>query len=99
MHLVAEHLDDLLGFALSKEAVVHMDRHQFIADGPDEEGSHHGGIHAAGEGQQHLAVAHLLPDGGHLFVDVRLGQGGGIDPFHVLGTHQKLLHKLPPNLQ
>ncbi len=96
MHLVPEHLNDLLGLALSKEAVVHVDRHQPVADGLDEERRHHGGIHAAGQGQQHLAVAHLRPDGGHLFVDIRLRQFRRVDPLHVLGTDQKLLHTLPP---
>ena len=74
-----------------------LSRNRSVAsDGLDEERGHHGGIHAAGEGQQHLAVAHLRPDGGHLFVDIRLRQFRRVDPLHVLGTDQKLLHTLPP---
>ena len=99
MHLVPEHLDDLLGLALAEEAVVHVHRHQPITDGLDEERRHHGGIHAAGQSQKHLAVAHLFLYGGHLLVDIRLCEGGGIDPLHILGPNQKLLHTLPPNIK
>ena len=32
---------------------------ELIPDSPQEQGSDHGGIHAAGQGQQHLFIAHL----------------------------------------
>ena len=35
---------------------------QPVADGPDQQRRHNGAVHAAGQGQQHLAVAHLGAD-------------------------------------
>ena len=40
-----------------------------FTDGPDQKGGDHGAVHAAGKGQEHLAVAHLGADGFHLIVD------------------------------
>ena len=47
---------------LTHEAVVHKYAGQLTAYGLRHQRRRHRGIHAAGEGQQHLAVPHLLPD-------------------------------------
>ena len=95
IHLVAEHVDDLLGLALAQQAVVHVHAGELFADGLDEQRGHHGGVHAARQGQQHLLVADLLADCGNLLVDEGLGEFGGGDAHHVVGTlvriHAELL--------
>ena len=53
----------------------------------DEQRRHHRGVHAAGQRQQHLFVAHLLANGSDLLVDERLGQLGGGDAIHVVGAN------------
>ena len=69
IHLVAEHLDDLLRLSLAQQAVVHMDADKLLADGLNEQRRHHRGVHAAGQRQQHLFVPYLLPNLGDLRVD------------------------------
>ena len=49
--------------------MVDMDAGELLANGLDEQGGHHGGIHAAGQGQQHLLVPHLAADQLHLVGD------------------------------
>ena len=44
--------------------MVHKDAGELIAHGLGQEGGHHGGVHAAGQSQQDLAGAYLLPHGG-----------------------------------
>ena len=87
VHLVLEHVDDLLGLALAHKPVVHVHAHEVLPDGLDEQRRHHRGIHAARQRQQHLLVAHLLANGGNLFVDKRLCQLGGGDALHVVGAN------------
>ena len=84
VHLVAEDLDHLLGLALAQQAVVHVDAHQLLADGADEQGGHHRGVHPAGQGQQDLFVSHLGLYRGHLLVDELLCQLRRGDPLHGL---------------
>ena len=64
-----------------------MDAHQLLADGLDQQGGHHGGVHAAAEGQQDLFVSHLGPDLFHLVRNKGLRQLLRVDPPHVGGTH------------
>ena len=95
VHLVAEHFDDLLGFALAQETVVDVNGDQLFADGFDQQGCHDGTVHAAGEGQQDLFAADLGADRFHLFIDESLGQFGCGDSFHAFRT-LVIIHVLPP---
>ena len=67
--------------------MVDVDAHQLFADGLDEQSRHHAGIHAAGQGQQNLLIAHLGANLGDLLVDELLGQRGGGDALHAFGTY------------
>ena len=51
VHLIPEYLDNLLRLALAQQAVVHMDAGELLADSLDQQGGHHGGVHAAAKGQ------------------------------------------------
>ena len=96
VHLAAEHLHHLLGLALAQQAVVHMHTDELLADGPDEQRGHHGGIHPAGQGQQHLLLPHLTAHGRDLFLDK--GQRGlpRRDPLQRSGARVRVhLHILP----
>ena len=86
VELVAEHVDDLLGLALAHEAVVHVHADELLADGLDQQGRDHGGVHAAGQGEQRLLVADLLAAGGDLLGDKGLSELRGGDADHVVGT-------------
>ena len=46
-----------------------MDTGQLLANGLDEQSGHDRGVHAAGQRQKHLLVAHLLADQLHLVGD------------------------------
>ena len=46
---------------LRMQAVVHKDAGELTADGLGQQRRRDGGVHAAGQGQQHLPVADLLP--------------------------------------
>ena len=41
IQLIAEDTYHLFGFAFAQQAVIHMNRHQLLANGLDEEGCHH----------------------------------------------------------
>ena len=62
-----ESLLHLVALVLTHQTVVHKDAGELIAHSLGQKGGHHRGVHAAAEGQQHLAAAYLLPD---------LGDGG-----------------------
>ena len=53
---------DLVALVLAHQAVVHEDAGELTADGLCEQRRGNGAVHAAGQGQQHLAVADLLAD-------------------------------------
>ena len=55
----------LVALILTHEAVVHEHTGELTAHSLGQQSGTHGGVHAAGQGQQHLTVAHLLPDGGN----------------------------------
>ena len=52
----------LVALVQAHEAVVHEHAGQLAAHGLGHQGRRHRGVHAAGQGQQHLAVPDLLPD-------------------------------------
>ena len=52
----------LVALVQAHEAVVHEHAGQLTAHGLGHQGRRHGGVHAAGQGQQDLAVPDLLPD-------------------------------------
>ena len=94
-HLVPEDLDDLLGLALAKEAVVHMHADQVLTDRADEQRGDNRRIHAAGERQKNLLVAHLCTDLFYLLLDKRLRQLRRRDTRHLRRPNISG-HKLPP---
>ena len=96
VHLVLEHVDDLLGLALTHEAVVHMHADELLAHRLDEQGCHHRGVDAARERQQHVLVADLFAARSHLLVDERLRELGGVDARHVVGTLVRKIHGCAP---
>ena len=53
---------DLIALVLAQQAVVDKDAGELLADRAVEERGGHGAVHAAGEGQQHLAAADLGAD-------------------------------------
>ena len=59
---LAEGLHNLIPFLQAKQAVVDEHANKLIADRAVQQGCHHGGIHAPGETQQHLARSHLPTD-------------------------------------
>ena len=95
VQLVFEHVDDLLAFTLAHEAVVHVHADKLLADGLDEQRCDDGAVNAAGKGQQDLLVADLLADCGNLLVDEGLGEFGGGDAHHVVGTLVRIPCRAP----
>ena len=61
---------DLLRLVLAHEAVVDVDAGEAAGDGLAEQRGGHGGVHPAGEAQQHAALAHPRADGLHLLVQI-----------------------------
>ena len=60
----------LVALVEAHEAVVHKHAGELIAHRLRQQRRRHGGVHAAAEGQQHLAVAHLLPDAERMAVSL-----------------------------
>ena len=87
VHLVAEDLDHLLGLALAQKTMVHMHANQLLAHSLDQQRCDHGGIHTAGQRQQHLAILNLLAQRLHLLGNKGLCQLGGCNAFHRFGTN------------
>ena len=90
--LLAEDLKDLLALALSHQAVVDMDAGELFADCLDQQGCYDRGIHAAGQGQEHLAVADLRTAGCHLLIDKCFCLRLGCDSLHRIGTSDIIAH-------
>ena len=86
VHLVAENLDDLLGLALAKEAVVDVNGNELLADCLDQKRGYYRGIYASGQCQQHLVVADLRAELCDLLLNKRLRESGSCDSFHVIGS-------------
>ena len=86
VHLVAEHLDDLLRLALAQKPVIDVHAHEVFADCLDEQSRHDGRIHPARKREQHFFVADLLLNRLHLLVDERIRKVRIVDARHVLGA-------------
>ncbi len=69
MEVGAERALDLLRLAESKQAVVHEDAHQLIADRVVDDGGGHRAVDPAGETADHGVVADPLPDVGNRLLD------------------------------
>lgn len=57
---IAKHIHNLLGFIQTQQTVIHKDAGQVFADGAVQQHGGHGGIHAAGQAEDHFIVANLL---------------------------------------
>ena len=66
---VLEVAADLLGLLVPQQPVVDEDAGAAFADGPGQQGRDHRGVDASGEPQDHVVVAHLGADPGHLLLD------------------------------
>ena len=71
VEVVAEDVLDPSGFAFAEEAVVHEDAGELAADGLVDEGGGNGGIHSAGESEEHALFADGLAD----FLDLHVDEG------------------------
>ena len=72
VHLVAEHLDDLLGLTLAEQSVVDVDTDELFADRLDQQRRDDRAVYAAGQRQQDFFVADLRAQFLYLLVDERL---------------------------
>ncbi len=66
--VVAEQVDDGLGLVEAQHAVIDEHTCQLVADGLVDQHGGHGGVHAAGEAADHLALADLGADLGDLLL-------------------------------
>ena len=82
----------LVAFVLAQQAVVHENARQLTAHRPLQQRGGHGAVHAAGQSQQHAAIADLLPALGH-----RLLQIGRHGPLRLEAADliQEILQDLP----
>ncbi len=76
--MVAEQFADHLGFAGPHQAVVDEDARQLVADRGVHDRGAHGAVHPAGQGTEHLPVAHLSTNLVDHQVDVLLD--GALEP-------------------
>ena len=70
MELVLHHLLHLIALVLAQQAVIHKDAGQLIAHGALQQRSGHGAVHAAGQRQQHAAIADLTAALDHRFLHI-----------------------------
>ena len=81
---------DLVALVLAHQAVVDEDAGELVADGLCDERGGNGAVHAAGQGQQDLAAADLLADGGdggaHIVAHVP-GAGAAADAVEEVADH------------
>ena len=82
---------DLFLFVLAEQTVVHKHAGQLLPDGLCQHRSQHRGIHAAGQGAQHLAVANALPQG----LDIVLHEGVHLP---VTGAATDVIHEVAEHL-
>ena len=83
LHLITEHLDDLLRLALSEQPMIDMDTDQIVTYGLDQHCRHHGGVDPARKSEQHLLISDLILKGRQLLLDKSICQLGGRDPYHI----------------
>ncbi len=67
--VVAEHIHNLLGFVQTQQTVVHEDAGQIFTDGTVQQHGGHGGVHAAGQPEDHFIVTNLLANTLNRIVD------------------------------
>ena len=66
--------------------MVHVYAYQLLTHGADEQSGNHGGVHAAGEGQEDLFLSDLRAQGLYLLVNIGLGHLGGGNADHLVGA-------------
>ena len=86
VHPVAEHLDDLFGFALAQKPVVDVHADEIFADSFDEERGDDGRIHPAGQCEEHFFLPHLRLYSCDLFTDELFRKFPAFDARHVFGA-------------
>ncbi len=91
--VVTEHVHDLLSFVQTQQAVVHEDAGQVFADGAVQQHCGDGGVHAAGEAEDHFVIANLLADTLNGVVDDFCRGPQGFTLADV--THEALQHAHP----
>ena len=69
VHLIAEHLDNLLGLALAEESVVHVYADELLTDRLDEQGGDNGAVYTAREREQNFFIADLSTKLLYLFIN------------------------------
>ncbi|CCK03561.1 hypothetical protein BN129_2244 [Cronobacter sakazakii 701] len=67
--MVAEHIHHLLGFVQAQQAVINGHAGQTVANRAVQQHGGDGGVHAAGEAQDHAIVTHLLTNALNRVVD------------------------------
>ena len=80
----------LVALVFPHEAVIHEHAGELLTHSLGQQGGGHGRVHAAGQGQQHLAVPHLLPDvpdGGVLVVSHGPVAGGAAHLIEEVADH------------
>ncbi len=82
---------DLFLLVLAQQTVVHEDAGQLLADGLGQHCGQNRGIHAAGQGTEHLAVADFFPQG----FDVVLHEGVHLP---VAGAAADVIHEVVQHL-
>ena len=65
-----EHVHHHLAFVRAQQAMVDEHAGELVADGAMDQRGGHGGVHAAGQAEDHFLVADLLADHGHGLGDV-----------------------------
>ena len=87
----AEYRADLFLLVLTQQTVIHEHAGQLLADGLSQHSCQNGGIHAAGQGAQHLAIADALTQG----LDVVLHKGVHLP---VAGAAADVVHEVAQHL-
>ena len=60
--VITEHVHNLLGFVQTQQTIVHEDAGQVFTDSAVQQHGGHGGVHPAGEAEDHFVIANLLAD-------------------------------------
>ena len=87
----AEYRADLFLLVLTQQTVIHEHAGQLLADGLSQHSCQNGGIHATGQGAQHLAIADALTQG----LDVVLHKGVHLP---VTGAAADVVHEVAQHL-
>ena len=85
--LVAEHFDNLFGFALTHKAVVYVYANELFADSFDEKGSNNRRVNTSGKSEKNFFVAYLRTNCLYLFFDKSFCKSDSGYAFHCFGTY------------